>query len=203
MKSTLRNSLLTVAMVACSALAVTFFSGCSKPEEPKTNIKVGAILAETGGASFLGGPEARTIRMMVEQINAGGGINGQQIELIVKDSAASPDKAISFAKQLIEEEKVIAILGPSTSGESLKLKSICEKAEVILLSCGAAEAIVNPVAKWVFKTPQTDSFAAGIGWTATSIVEASVVSLAILLLRRRGYRLTSVRSAYINQSMSN
>ncbi|MEN8258191.1 MAG: ABC transporter substrate-binding protein [Thermodesulfobacteriota bacterium] len=160
MKSTFRNPLMTLAIVACSALAVTFSSGCSKKEEAKENIKVGAILAETGGASFLGGPEARTIRMMVEQINGAGGINGQQIELIVKDSAASPDKAISFAKQLIEEEHVIAILGPSTSGESMKLKSISEKAETILLSCGAAEVIVNPVAKWVFKTPQTDSFAA-------------------------------------------
>lgn len=160
MKSACRNSLMTLAIVACSALVVTFFSGCSKKEEIKGNIKVGAILAETGGASFLGGPEARTIRMMVDQLNAAGGINGQQIELIVKDSAASPDKAISFAKQLIEEENVIAILGPSTSGESMKLKSICEKAETILLSCGAAEVIVNPVAKWVFKTPQTDSFAA-------------------------------------------
>ncbi len=124
------------------------------------DIKVGAILAETGGASFLGGPEARTIRMQVEEINAAGGINGEKIDLVVKDSAANPQKAISFAKQLIEEEKVIAILGPSTSGESMKLKAICEKSQTILMSCGAAEVIVNPVAKWVFKTPQTDSFAA-------------------------------------------
>ncbi|MBU1641671.1 MAG: ABC transporter substrate-binding protein [Proteobacteria bacterium] len=160
MKSVFRNSLMTLAIVACSALAVTLFSGCSKMEKKKETIKVGAILAETGGASFLGGPEARTIRMMVDQINSAGGINGQQIELIVKDSAASPEKAVSFAKQLIEEDHVIAILGPSTSGESMQLKSICENAEVILLSCGAAEVIVNPVAKWVFKTPQTDSFAA-------------------------------------------
>ncbi len=123
-------------------------------------IKVGAILAETGGASFLGGPEARSMRMMVEQINARGGINGDTINLIIKDSGADPKKAISFAHQLIEEEHVIAILGPSTSGESMKLKSICEKTKTILISCGAAEVIVKPVAKWVFKTPQTDSFAA-------------------------------------------
>lgn len=151
---------MTVAMVAIAALTLTFAGGCSKKEEKKETIKVGAILAETGPASFLGGPEARTIRMMVDQINAAGGVGGQQIELIIKDSAANPDKAISFAKQLIEEDGVLAILGPSTSGESMKLKSICETAETILLSCAAAEVIVNPVAKWVFKTPQTDSFAA-------------------------------------------
>ncbi len=122
-------------------------------------IKVGAILAETGGASFLGGPEARSMRMMVDKINADGGVLGKKIKLIIKDSGANPEKAISFAKQLIEEEKVLAILGPSTSGETMKIKNICEQGKTILISCGAAEVIVNPVAKYVFKTPQKDSFA--------------------------------------------
>ncbi len=120
-------------------------------------IKVGAILAVTGGASFLGGPEARTLEMMVEEINANGGINGNKIDLIIKDSGANPEKAISFAKQLIEEDKVFAIIGPSTSGETMKIKNIAEEAQMILLSCAAAEVIVNPVAKYVFKTPQKDS----------------------------------------------
>ncbi|PKN45792.1 MAG: branched-chain amino acid ABC transporter substrate-binding protein, partial [Deltaproteobacteria bacterium HGW-Deltaproteobacteria-16] len=120
-------------------------------------IKVGAILAVTGPASFLGGPEARTLEMLAEEINAKGGINGNKIELVIKDSGGNPEKAISFAKQLIEEEKVFAIIGPSTSGETLKIKQICESAKTILLSCAAAEQIVEPVAKYVFKTPQKDS----------------------------------------------
>ncbi|MEW6594260.1 MAG: ABC transporter substrate-binding protein [Thermodesulfobacteriota bacterium] len=123
-------------------------------------IKVGAILAVTGPASFLGGPEARTLEMLTEEINAKGGIKGNKIQLIVKDSGGSPEKAISFAKQLIEEEKVFAILGPSTSGETLKIKNIAEEGKTILLSCAAAELIVNPVAKYVFKTPQKDDFVA-------------------------------------------
>jgi len=119
-------------------------------------IKVGAILAETG-PSFLGVPEANTLRMLTEELNAKGGINGNTIELIVKDSGGNPEKAISFAKQLIEEDKVFAIIGPSTSGETMKIKTIAEQAETLLISCAAAEVIVNPVAKWVFKTPQMDS----------------------------------------------
>lgn len=122
-------------------------------------IKVGAILAVTGGASFLGAPESKTLQMLADEVNAKGGVNGHKIELIIKDSAANPEKAISFAKQLIEEEKVFAIIGPSTSGETMKIKNISEEAKSILLSCAAAEVIVNPVAKYVFKTPQKDSFA--------------------------------------------
>jgi branched-chain amino acid transport system substrate-binding protein len=124
------------------------------------DIKVGAVLAVTGPASFLGGPEARTLEMMVDDLNAKGGINGDKIQMIIKDSAGSPEKAVSFAKQLIEEEKVVAIIGPSTSGESMKLKSIAEEGKTPLISCAAAEDIVNPVASYVFKTPQNDSFAA-------------------------------------------
>ncbi len=124
------------------------------------SIKIGAILAETGPAAFLGGPEVRSLNMLVEEINAKGGIKGKTIELIVKDSGGSPEKAVSFAKQLIEEEKVFAIIGPSTSGESLNIKKIAEDGKTILISCSAAESIVNPVTPHVFKTAPSDSYAA-------------------------------------------
>ncbi|MBP7738912.1 MAG: ABC transporter substrate-binding protein, partial [Spirochaetes bacterium] len=123
-------------------------------------IKIGAIFAVTGPASFLGAPEAKTAQMMIDDINNNGGIGGKQLKLIIKDSAGNPEKAISFAKQLIEEDKVFAIVGPSTSGETMKIKSICEDAKTVLVSCAAAELIVNPVAKYVFKSPQKDSHAA-------------------------------------------
>lgn len=123
-------------------------------------IKVGAILAVTGPASFLGGPEARTLEMLADEVNKSGGINGKKIELIIKDSGANPEKAISFAKQLIEEEQVVAVIGPSTSGETMKVKKIFEQGSTPLLSCAAAEVIVDPVAQYVFKTPQKDSYAA-------------------------------------------
>ncbi|MFC1843246.1 ABC transporter substrate-binding protein [Thermodesulfobacteriota bacterium] len=148
------NAVLTVVISFC---LVAGFSPVSAAKAE--NIKVGAILAVTGGASFLGGPEARTLEMMVEEINAKGGVNGNKIDLIIKDSGANPEKAISFTKQLIEEDKVFAIIGPSTSGETMKIKNIVEEAKMTLVSCAAAEVIVNPVAKYVFKTPQKDSHA--------------------------------------------
>jgi branched-chain amino acid transport system substrate-binding protein len=136
-------------------LLVIFLSGAfAQAAEP---LKIGAILSVTGPASFLGAPEAKTLEMLVEETNKKGGVQGRKIQLIVKDSGASPEKAYSFAKQLIEEEKVFAIIGPSTSGETMKIKSVAEAGKTILLSCAAAEAIVNPVAKYVFKTPQKDS----------------------------------------------
>jgi len=149
---------IATTLAAVMTLAALAFMTAT-PATAADDIKVGAVLAVTGGASFLGGPEARTLEMMVEEINANGGVNGHKIDLIIKDTAADPEKAISFTKQLIEEDKVFAILGPSTSGETMKIKNIAEEAKTILISCAAAEVIVNPVAKYVFKTPQKDNHA--------------------------------------------
>jgi branched-chain amino acid transport system substrate-binding protein len=116
--------------------------------------------------------------MLVDRINAQGGVNGQKIELVLKDSAASPEKAVSFARQLIEEEKVLAIIGPSTSGETMQIKALCEENKMILISCAAAEVIVNPVARYVFKTPQKDSQA--VTWIYRTMKDQGITRIAVL-----------------------
>lgn len=125
-----------------------------------SEIKIGVILAETGPAALLGGPGIKSLQMLAESLNTAGGIQGNKVVLIFKDSGGSPEKAISFAKQLIEEEQVFAIIGPSTSGETLKIKDLCEKSGTMLISCASAELIVNPLARYVFKTAPNDSLAA-------------------------------------------
>ncbi|WP_051305249.1 ABC transporter substrate-binding protein [Desulfogranum mediterraneum] len=146
-------------MVSC-LLAVAAVGMIGTLAAAASSYKIGAILAVTGPASFLGGPEKRSLEMLVTEINEQGGINGVPVELIIKDSGGSPEKAISFARQLIEEEKVFAIIGPSTSGETLKIKKICQQGKTLLISCASAELIINPVASYVFKTAPSDSFAA-------------------------------------------
>jgi branched-chain amino acid transport system substrate-binding protein len=144
----------------CIVAIIGALSLLSAPAFAEDTIKVGAILAVTGPASNLGAPEARTLEMLVGDINAKGGIIGKKVELIVKDTGGSPEKAVSFAKQLIEEDKVFAIIGPSTSGETMAIKNLAEEGKTILLSCAAAEVIVNPLGKYVFKVAPKDSYAA-------------------------------------------
>ena len=147
------NTLVRIAFII--SMATSF----ALPALAAETVKLGAILAVTGPASFLGAPESKTLEMLVEEANAKGGINGRKVELIIKDTGADPQKAVSFAKQLIDEDKVFAIIGPSTSGETMQIKNIAEEGKTILLSCAAAEVIVNPVAKWVFKVAPSDRYA--------------------------------------------
>jgi len=169
----MKRTVIILAFLFC--LTALIFPG---GQQEGTPIKIGAVFAVTGGASFLGAPEAKTAEMIVEEVNAGGGINGRPVELIIKDSAASPEKAISFAKQLIEEEQVAAIIGPSTSGESMSIKDICQKAGTPLLSCAAAETIVDPVASFVFKTPQKDSYV--VRWIYSTMNDLGIKKIGVV-----------------------
>ena len=161
-------SIRIVAILCALASGLSWaVSGCrEKPAPPPAQknegapIKIGAIFSVTGPAAFLGAPEQRTTEMFVDKLNAAGGIDGHKVELLVKDSGGKPETAISLAKQLIDENKVLAIIGPSTSGETMAIKTICQEGKTILISCAAAEEIVNPVASYVFKSPQKDSDAA-------------------------------------------
>ena len=162
----MKSHLATLAAAAVLALALCL-AGCKQktqtPEAGPTGqppIKIGAIFAITGPAANLGAPEDKTARMVVDKLNAAGGINGRKIELIVKDSAGEPPKALSFAKQLIEEDKVLAIIGPSTTGDTMAIKTLCQEGQTILISCAAAEKIVDPVLSYVFKVAPKDSDAA-------------------------------------------
>jgi len=129
-------------------------------KKPLVTYKVGALLSVTGPAAWLGTPERNTVRMIEEEINEAGGINGHPLEVIVEDTVGDATKTVTAAKKLISKDEVLAIVGPSRSGTTMAVIPIIEEAEVPLISCAAAEAIVVPVKRWVFKTPQKDSDAA-------------------------------------------
>jgi len=143
----------------------------------KAPYSVGAVFSVTGGASFLGEPERNTVRMVEEWVNAGGGMQGHPLKVIVEDSKSEEAQAVLAVRKLLEKDKVVAIVGPSTTGETMAVVPIMEKAQTPLVSCAAALSIVTPKEeldrilssktfempkiqnKWIFKTPQSDTSA--------------------------------------------
>ena len=122
-------------------------------------IKIGALFSVTGPPSFLGEPERNSAKMVVEEINARGGIKGRKVELVVYDTQGDATKAVQAANRLIKEDKVVAIIGPSTTGESMAVLPVAEKEKIPLISNAAGSKITDPVKKWVFKTAQNDALA--------------------------------------------
>jgi branched-chain amino acid transport system substrate-binding protein len=149
-----------IKQVGLTALsAVTAVGLATGSVQAADTIKIGSFLAVTGGASFLGDPEKKTLEMYVNKINADGGVLGKQLELIVYDSGGSPKKAVPFAKRLINDDKVDLLIAGSTTGATMAVIPIAQKAGIPFISMGGAGVIINPVKKWVFKTPHTDTLA--------------------------------------------
>jgi branched-chain amino acid transport system substrate-binding protein len=132
--------------------------GCAK-EKPA--LVVGGIFSITGPASYLGEPERNTLQMLVDDINAKGGIKGQPVKAVIYDSEANVTKARLSAEKLITNDKAVAIIGPSLTHTSMAVLEVTQKAKMPLISCAAGVGITSPAKDrhWVFKTAQTDQMA--------------------------------------------
>jgi branched-chain amino acid transport system substrate-binding protein len=141
-------------ILAASLLLIGVHSaGAAEP------IKIGSFLTVTGPASFLGDPELKTLQMYVEDINAKGGVKGRKIELIHYDTGGNAKDAVNFVKRLIKNDNVDLIIGGTTTGDTMAVIPDVEKEGIPFISLAGAVEIIEPVKKWVFKTPHTDRMA--------------------------------------------
>ena len=141
--------------VLFAALAVAAASASAA--EP---IRIGSVLSVSGPAAFLGDPELKTLQLYIEKINAEGGVLGRKLELVHYDDGSEAAKANSFAKRLIESDKVDVLIGGTTTGATMAMAPLVEKASLPFISLAGAVVVIDPVKKWVFKTPHTDRMAA-------------------------------------------
>jgi branched-chain amino acid transport system substrate-binding protein len=125
------------------------------------DIVVGGIFSITGPQSYLGEPQRNTIEMVVEEINAKGGINGNKVVAVVYDDEGDANKARLNATKLMDKDKATAIIGPSLTPTSMSIIPITQPAKVPLISCAAGISITSPANErpFVFKTAQTDQLA--------------------------------------------
>ena len=139
--------------------AIGLFALLIFEHQASAQIKIGTILSVSGPASFLGDPEKKTLEIYVDEINANGGVNGQKLQLIVYDDGGNANNARTFATRLVEQDKVVAMVGGSTTGATLAMMPVFEDAHIPFISLAGAVQIIQPVRKWVFKTPHTDTMA--------------------------------------------
>lgn len=123
-------------------------------------IRIGSVLSTTGPASVGGDPQLKTLELYTKKINTEGGVLGRPLELINYDDATDAAKANSFTKRLIESDKVDVIIGGTTTGASLSMMPLVDKAAIPFISLAGTVAVIEPVRKWVFKVSQTDRLAA-------------------------------------------
>lgn len=147
-------------IVVIVALVICCVSSASFAGEP---IKVGAFFALSGPAANIGTPTKLVAQMAVDKINKEGGIGGRPIELVIGDTESDPTKAAVIAKKFIFNDKVAAIIGPTTTAEGMSVKKIVEEAGVpTFMAVGGDPVIMGGnfgAYTYVFKSPQRSSTA--------------------------------------------
>lgn len=147
------NRRLLIFGVASVALAATGPLAAAEP------IKIGSFLSVTGPASFLGDPEKRTLELYAAKINEAGGVAGRKIELVIYDDGGDANNARTFATRLVESDKVVAVVGGTTTATTMAAIPIFEDAQIPFISLAGGIEIIEPVKPFTFKTPHTDRMA--------------------------------------------
>lgn len=150
----------TIMMRCVAALALVLaIAGGPSPGWAKEPYKIGGIFAITGPSSFLGDPEKKSMEMIIDELNAKGGIDGHLLQAVIYDTEGDPTKTVLATNKLISNDKVLAIVGPSLTPTTLAIVPLVEKEKIPLISCAAGVKITDPIKPWVFKTAQSDLLA--------------------------------------------
>jgi branched-chain amino acid transport system substrate-binding protein len=179
----------TILSLSAMMILTLILAGCpprqatteKTSEKEKTPYVIGAVFDVTGMGSPLGTPERDTVLMLEKEMNAKGGINGHPLKVIILDNASEEAKSLTAVKNLIEKEKVLAIIGPSQTGTTLAAAATVEEAKVPMVSCAAGVGIVDPVKPYIFKTAQSDVHAVAkvLDYcTANKLNKIAVISVA-------------------------
>ncbi|MCX7786265.1 MAG: ABC transporter substrate-binding protein, partial [Spirochaetes bacterium] len=105
--------------------------------------KIGHTVALTGPNATWGQSEANALKMAIEKINAAGGVLGKKLEVIAYDNRADRLEAVNVAKRLIEQDKVVAIIGPAQSGVTNAIREVNNSAKVPVIATTATNPKVT------------------------------------------------------------
>lgn len=136
--------------LALALLTATIMGGGSAKADE--TIKVGGLVSITGGAASIGKIAGTAWKLAIDEINASGGVLGKKIELVMADTTTDPTHALNEARRLVDSEKVVAILGPATSQETVPTLAVTTAARVTQLSTAASTQITVETAPYHFTT---------------------------------------------------
>jgi branched-chain amino acid transport system substrate-binding protein len=153
MKSRVLSLLLALVLIG------SMVAGCGESD----TIKIGSILSISGPVSTYGIQTREAIKMAVEEINAQGGVLGKQVELIVEDDEASPEKTTNAFKKLVAKDKVVAVIGALISKCTLAITQEAQAKKVVLLTPTSTNDTVTDAGDYIFMSCYNDSFQGQVG----------------------------------------
>ena len=125
-----KKALSLISVIMIFTLILTGCGGGGSSSGKSDVIKIGWIGPLTGDQAVWGTCESNTLKMMVEEANANGGILGKKLEAVCYDTKGDASEAVNAVKRLISQDKVVAIVGPNASGQALAISAVLNQYKV-------------------------------------------------------------------------
>ena len=151
---------LTVSLVVSifSSFACVQKGGTGPTASTGDTIRVGVYGDTTGATSSFGVSTKNGIALAFEEINAAGGVNGKKLEMVFEDDQGSPEKAKTVISKLINQDKVVAVLGEVASSNSLAAAPVAQEAKVPMITPSSTNPKVTEVGDYISRVCFIDPF---------------------------------------------
>ncbi len=121
-------------------------------------VVLGAVMPNTGSFATFGQSSTKAMRMAVDELNAAGGVTGRQVRLVVEDDQCKPEEAANAALKLIQQDRVVGIIGEIVSSNSLAAAPICQTNQTPMVSPASTNPAVTQKGDCIFRVCFTDDF---------------------------------------------
>ena len=153
-----------IFLAICVVTSLLFTFACvDKSGGPTTSgggdtIKVGVYGDTTGATSSFGLSTKNGIQLAFDEINAAGGVNGKKLEMVFEDDQGTPEKAKTVISKLINQDKVVAVLGEVASSNSLAAAPVAQEAKIPMITPSSTNPKVTEVGDYISRVCFIDPF---------------------------------------------
>jgi branched-chain amino acid transport system substrate-binding protein len=150
----------TYKLVSILVVIITIVLSSCQPKADN-NVHFGAILSLTGAAAPYGQDNLHGLQIAQEVLNERGGINGKKIDVDVQDSTGDPAQAVTLAQRFASDQRVLAILGPTRTGETVAVAKLLPNLRITMMSVGSTgdwKTAGGDFNDWTFRSTRVDTY---------------------------------------------
>ncbi len=134
------------------------WDACPTPENLPETVTIGAVFGLSGPISVYGGPQQQAVQLAIDEVNESGYLGeGTELAVIFEDSAGDAEQAISAMTKLVEEDQVVAVIGPTLSTEAFSADPVAQENGTPVMGVSNTASGITEMGEFVFRDSLPES----------------------------------------------
>lgn len=173
-------------ILIASIVIASLLAACQTQNGGGDKVRIGVFMSTTGSTANFGISSVNGIKMAADEINAAGGINGKQVELLVQDDRSDASEAATIVTKFVTQDQVHAVIGEVASSRSIAAAPIAQNAKIPMLTPSSTNPEVTKKGDFIFRSCFIDPYqGAAIAQFAAKTLGAKTA--AIMVDRKNDY----------------